>query len=930
LTKTSPYGFAGLAKASSSDGSADSGRASDGLAENSGASSLALKYASPGTSGTSAKDSEDSAEARRADRQAGAAPFRKSFPRKAAALAVNLLAAFFFLMAAFHIIAGRLPDPLSGGGGWDWTVRLTDRHGALLREYLSPGLSRRDLTPLEGFSPHLINAVIAAEDKRFWKHPGADPMAIARAALTDLRARRIVSGGSTITMQLARISLGLAPGPRTFRRKAKETLLAFLIERRHSKREILEAYLNVTPTGPGTFGFAAASKLYLGKPPRNLSPAEAALLAGLPAAPSRLNPFRNPERALERRAWVLGRMLIQGTLTEDEYSRALSEPLRLSGSTPPFLAPHFAAKVRELLPPEPPEHVRSALDLDLQLQIEKLARETVETGRNRGLEQVAVVVISLPDREVLAWVGSGDFHNPRDGQLDGVSNPRQPGSALKPFIYAAAFDLGLIAPSSLMADEPSDYPGWNGVFSPRNYSGGFSVPVSARTALGSSLNIPAVNLTNALGVSRVLAKLRELGLSSLNRDHDFYGLGLALGGGEVSLIDLLSAYAALADSGLWKPPVLILEASPAPEPGFFPRKARAAGGPGAPPAGAAGESRPGSTPRSHASEEEPQPASPARSGAPMPAARSESTPDAALPGAASEEARPGTPTGASWSGAEAGQEVPSAAGGPTGAGPAAPGQARRVFSTAAAFMVRDILSDDRARALGFGTGGVLSTSYPSAVKTGTSTNFRDNFCLGFASGFAVGVWAGNFQAQPMSRISGVTGAGELWRKVMDLMAARRPPAPFPKAPDSVREVRVCPVSGLPAGPDCPNSVQDYFPADRPLPRQCLHSEMDLAAIPVLGRELRFQLIRPSSREIYALDPEAHPGEARLLALVQSVPGVEELVFSLNGRTVGRRRVDGYARASFSIPLTRGQNRLEVEGLRGNMAPLRDRANYTVR
>jgi penicillin-binding protein 1C len=546
---------------------------------------------------------------------------------------------------------GRLADPLESGGGWDWTVRLTDRNGELLREYLSPSLTRRDRTPLAGFSGHLVDAVLAAEDKRFFSHPGADPLALARAALEDLKAGKIVSGGSTLTMQLARLSMGLSPGPRTFARKLKETLTAFLIERRHTKPEILEAYLNLAPTGGGTEGFAAASARYLGKPPSSLSPAEAALLAGLPASPERFSPFRHPERAVRRRNRVLDRMLLSGAISEEEHSRAVSEPVRLSREDPPFLAPHFAARARDAFPDEPPETVRSTLDLSLQLEVEAMARDTVGRYRDQGLEQVAVAVMSLPDREILAWVGSADFHNPRDGQLDGVTAPRQPGSALKPFIYAMAFEEGVIAPSSLMADEPSDYPGWNGVFSPRNYSGAFSAPVSARTALGSSLNIPAVNLTNVLGVSKVLAKLRELGMGTLDRDQDFYGLGISLGGGEVSLIDLLSAYAALFDQGIWKPSEIFM---PPPAPGT---------------AGAS-PSRP-------------------------------------------------------------------------------PTAARRVFSPEAAFLVRNVLSDDRARALGFGEGGILATPYPSAVKTGTSTNFKDNFCLGFTARYAVGVWAGNFQARPI-------------------------------------------------------------------------------------------------------------------------------------------------------------------------------------
>jgi penicillin-binding protein 1C len=480
-----------------------------------------------------------------------------------------------------------------------------------------------------------------------------------------------------------------------------------------------------------------------------------------------------------------------------------------------------------------------------------------------------------------------------------------------------AFEEGLLAPSSLMADEPSDFPAAGGVFSPRNYSGGFSTPVPARTALGSSLNIPAVNLTSSLGVARVLDTLRNLGLGTLDRDHNFYGLGIALGGGEVSLIDLLSAYAALADSGVWKEAVIIPEAPGLPSAGTAAGRhaGTAAGTAPARPSGAIGV--------------------PGAAGGP--AARR-----ASVRGAAYAEGGAGGAVGAAG-GPEGGEGGPEGEDGDAGredgegltlslqarAGIVGPERARRVFSPEAAFMAVDILSDDKARALGFGEGGVLATPYPSAVKTGTSTSFRDNFCLGFTSRYAVGVWAGNFQARPMARVSGITGAGELWRRVMDRLAEREAPGPLAGPPRGVVRVRVCPVSGLPAGPDCPNSVQDWFPLSRPLPAACDHDGMDLTNVPVLGRELRFGLLRPASREVYALDPEAPPGATRIRALAQSVPGVEELVFVLNGVTVGSRKVEGYARASVSVPLTPGVNVLQVTGLRGTMAPLTDTARYTV-
>jgi penicillin-binding protein 1C len=734
--------------------------------------------------------------------------------------------AFILLAALGYLALGLAPDPLATGGSWDWSVRVTDRRGETLREFISPSLSRRDLLKLSEFSPLLVSAIVSAEDKRFWSHPGVDPLAIARAAFQDVRARSIKSGGSTITMQLARLTLGLSPGPRTFRRKLKETFVALLIERLHSKEEILEAYLNLAPTGSLAVGFEAASRQYFGKKAAVLSPAEAALLAALPASPSAFNPLRRPARALSRRAWILQRMASLGYLDEGQAERAAAEPLRLNHNPPPYLAPHYVAYLRQFFPEKPPETIRGALDLEIQREIEIMAQDVVNRYRPFGMEQVSVVVFSLPEREILAWVGSGDFYNPKDGQVDGVLAPRQPGSALKPFIYAMALEKGLITPASLLSDEPADFVGSDAVFSPRNYSGNFLGPVPARQALASSLNVPAVNLSQELGLENVLARFQELGLNSLDRDYDYYGLALSLGGGEVSLLELTRAYAALADGGLLKDPVLF-RVSPFAE-------------------------------------------------------------------------------------------------------PLSPPRAKRVFAPGVAWLVSDILADDFARAEGFGTYGILRTPYPSSVKTGTSTNFKDNWCLGFTDRFVVGVWAGNFQAQPMSHISGVMGAGQLWRSVSDLLAAKFTVSRAPR-PKEVLSGRFCPISGLPAGPDCPNAVSEYYLADKPLPAPCDHSQMEAqGGLRALGREEGFRLLAPRGGEIYAFDPGLPPDQHQLKAYSQSVPAVDELVWLLNGEEISRARVEGHARSSILLPLQRGEWLLELVGLRENMPPLRAQARYLVK
>jgi penicillin-binding protein 1C len=236
----------------------------------------------------------------------------------------------------------------------------------------------------------------------------------------------------------------------------------------------------------------------------------------------------------------------------------LEEPLALVEPSRRFRAPHFVDSLLPSLGDKPPKTVTTTLDLDLQEKIERLVKAEVERHKAQGLNQAAAVVLSLPRREVLAYVGSADYFNPLDGQIDGARTNRQPGSALKPFIYALALERGFITAAALFNDQSAEYPTADGYYRPKNYSGQSHGLIPARVALASSLNIPAVNLTALLGAGPVLSRLRELGLESLNRDQDYYGLGLSLGNGEVNLFDLTSAYAALADGGALYRPIKIL------------------------------------------------------------------------------------------------------------------------------------------------------------------------------------------------------------------------------------------------------------------------------------------------------------------------------------------------------------------------------------
>jgi len=431
------------------------------------------------------------------------------------------------------------------------SLTLQDRNGLVLRTTRGAEGERRDWVRLADLDPKVIQAFVAVEDRRFYHHPGVDIRALARAVAIDLRRRRIVSGVSTITMQLARI-LGLAG--RGWLGKAGQVLWALRLERHLTKQEILEQYLNRVPLGQGTAGVPAAAALYFSSSASRLSLAQAALLGGLASAPSDDNPLVAPDRARARRAAALARMGTVGYATADALARASDEPV-LVRTASPFLAPHFTSRVLEWAEDSGVDLSgtwRTSIDLPLETALEGEVRHTVDVLQDQGVKQAAVVVLDNASGEILAWVGSPDFWADTAGQVDMVVSQRQPGSALKPFLYGLAFDHCVTA-ATILADLPRTYQTSTGPYQPRNYDRQFHGPVRAREALASSFNVPAVALTDQLGVGSLLATLRAAGLTSLTHSAEYYGLGLALGNGDVDLLDLANAYRALARGGEAEP-----------------------------------------------------------------------------------------------------------------------------------------------------------------------------------------------------------------------------------------------------------------------------------------------------------------------------------------------------------------------------------------
>ncbi len=431
---------------------------------------------------------------------------------------------------------------------------LVDRHGLALRTTRAPDGSLARWLPLSEMDPKILQAFLALEDRRFYEHGGIDWRAVLRAVRDNMRAGHVVSGASTITMQLARL-LRPAAGGRTWGAKLLQVLWALRLEHHLTKQSILEQYLNRVPLGQGAIGVAAGARLYFDASASELSLAQAGLLAGLARSPSTDNPFVSPERAQRRRARALLRLRDAGYAAAAEVARAFAEPLVPQRSVAPFLAPHFTSRLLAWSD-ERGESLdgvrRTSLDLSLQTGLEAEVRHTVHVMHDRGVEQAAAVVLDNRTGEILAWVGSPNFWADSVGQVDMVVSPRQPGSALKPFLYALALDRGY-TPASVIADVPRTYETPTGPYRPRNYDRSFHGPVRVREALASSYNVPAVELTDRVGAASLLRTLQLAGFASLDRSADYYGLGLALGNGDVTLLELANAYRALENGGVWRP-----------------------------------------------------------------------------------------------------------------------------------------------------------------------------------------------------------------------------------------------------------------------------------------------------------------------------------------------------------------------------------------
>ena len=420
-----------------------------------------------------------------------------------------------------------------------------DRKGQLLRVFTASDDIWRLHCRLDELSPLLIKMVLAYEDQWFYWHPGINPVSIFRAALANYRAGRIVCGGSTITMQIARM---MDPKERTVISKVKEAFRVLQLELAYSKDELLEIYFNLAPYGGNIEGVASASYLYFGKPPKRLSIGEIALLAALPNSPTRLRPDQYHDVALKHRAKVLDRLFEMGTISEAQLEEALSEPVPDKRQPIPFHTPHLADYLKQRYPQK--DRIYMNIDFEIQQTCNRLLQRHISDLKPKGISNGAIVVIENKTRAVLAMLGSSDFFDEKNsGQVNGAMSPRSPGSTLKPFVYALALDQGLISPKSILEDVPIDYSG----YMPVNYDDTYHGVVTAEEALRLSLNVPAINLTAALREKSIYSLLKQTDFSTLTQPRELYGLPIILGACEVKLIELCNLYSCLANDGRYAP-----------------------------------------------------------------------------------------------------------------------------------------------------------------------------------------------------------------------------------------------------------------------------------------------------------------------------------------------------------------------------------------
>lgn len=735
------------------------------------------------------------------------------------AFVLMILASIGAAGAALWIELRPLPAVLAPPHAPIKKVQLLDREGAALSVTYANGWNTNDQTALYAVPELMQRAFVLSEDKRFFDHNGVDWRARAHALLVNVRGARVLRGASTISEQVVRI---LHPRRRSVWARIVEGIEAQQLERRFPKNEILEFYLNQVPYGRQLRGVVQAARGYFDRDLSTLSPKEVIALVVMVRAPGRLDPFKaslDAVAGIEVRTQELAdRLLRHGVISTADAAEITAMPLEFRPHAVGVHAEHFVQFAHSLVGAHVASRMRTSLDGELQQLVERLLNERVRELRSRGVTDGAVLVLDNLSGEVLAWVNAGSFSATQAGsQIDAVRARRQPGSALKPFVYALALERGWSA-STVLHDTPLFEPVGTGLHAFRNYSRIHYGPIRLREALGNSLNVPAIRAAQFVGRQELLRTLQMLGMKGLTQHSDFYGDGLALGDAEVSLLELVQGYAALARGGEL-------------------RALRVFAGGSAP----------------------------------------------------------------------AGEEEP-----PT-----------RVFSPQTAAIIADILADPSARRREFGSSALLRFPLPTAVKTGTSSDYRDAWALGFTHRFTVGVWMGDLNRTAMKEVSGSVGPALVLRAVFHELE-RRGGEGVKQDGVGLTKVQICAESGLRARPSCPVVDELFAPGSVPTHLCALHSAARESREPAPQSGLsavRISLPTPGLR--LAMDPrisderEAFPFE---IAPVEKHGSVEWLVDGVSigqsslprGRFLWRLRKGSH---QVSAIIEHDQQRIEAEPVR---------------
>lgn len=581
-----------------------------------------------------------------------------------------------------------------------YSCRVYDCNGNIIQiTSLDDGL-KREFLPLEEISPQVRTVFIKAEDKRFYFHHGVDYTAAITAFFQNLSSKKTIRGASTIPMQLAKICSPVEV--HSFSRKLQDVLNAYRIEARFSKKKILELYLNSLPFGMNVCGVNSAARTFFGKPVNDLSPEQLCCLAVIPRRPSSYNPINHPTECAEMAREIadgLSFVNAQAVETAAKTAQAFEYPYKM---------PHYILYLKKTAPQLFENYeLHLSVDMDVQIQAETLLSEALLQAKNSRISNGALLLINNKDASVISWVGSENwFDDSVSGQIDGVLVKNQPGSSMKPFLYALAFDTPdekgnpLYYPSKVIADIPQEFGGEN-LYIPANFNNRFNGPIRTRVALASSLNIPAVTILNEIGVNNYLNKLYELGFDSLRYGGKEADLGLALGAGEVTLYELVNAFS------------------------IFPRDGKDFKG-------------------------------------------------------------------------------------------------NQIYSQDTARLICSILSDKSSRALGFGYAQTFETDYPSIFKTGTSNQYQNITALGATKDFTIGVWMGNFAGQTVIGKTGSSLPAWVAKNLLDYVekSVDKNIQEYDKSqvyekkdfdkPENWTLQKICSLSGLKAGPNCPASVYEYI------------------------------------------------------------------------------------------------------------------------